>query len=1049
MMTSILKACMAVVILIIASATGWGTTAVCAQGQSISGRVTDAQDGGPLPGVNVVAVGTTVGTTTNAQGLYDLDVPANVDSLSFSFVGYATQTVAIGGRSEIDVALQPQVQQLGDVVVTALGIERQERSLGYAAQEVDAAELEETGQPNVLSALSGKVSGVTITNTGGAPGGSSRIIIRGLTSLNPNANNQPLFVVDGVPIDNSTIEAGDTPRSLSNRASDIDPNNIESINVLKSGAATALYGTRAANGAVIITTKSGQAGEMQVNISSTAAAERVARYPEFQTVYGQGFGGEATTDSFWPNWGAPIAEVADTLEGWQYYDIWRDAMQTGTLFDNAVSVSGGNEDVTYYGSVSNLQQRGVIPFGDRDRTSVKLSSQIQPFSTLNVSSSVSYTNSGGNHVPADRFMERLMYWAPTKDVTNFEQPSGIQRGYYGNGSSGTNPLYDAKYSTYETDLNRVIGNVSLDYDPLDWMNLTYRLGIDYYNDDRTNITPGPLGIEGENPLSSTGFITEDRINSRDLTSTVNVTLQHDLTDEIGARLLLGNDVFDRELDRVIASGDDFVTPRFFRLSNVRNLSSSQVTSQQRLIGVYGDLSLDYNEYLYLNLTARNDWSSTLPEQNRSFFYPSVSMSFLFSEVFELPDLISYGQLRASFAEVGKDAEPYLTSVTYTSPGIYPLDGRVGYTRSNLRGTNDLKPERTTSYELGLDLRFLNSRLGIDATFYQSNSADQILRVPVSNATGFTTVATNAGEIRNRGIELQLNATPVQTSAFTWDATLNFARNRNTVVSIREGIDEIVVGSQFGYAGSSPTIKLVEGDAYGNIYGTSYQRYYPPGEEPEDPERIDEDRPILIGEDGFPVVNRQDKVLGNSQPDWTAGLSNTLAYKGLTLSFLIDAQVGLDVFNQFDNFFTAFGITEETLARNEFRVFEGVTADGTPNTQEVWLGQGVGPDGRDYGAGYYRNVKRAVTEEFVNDASFVKLRNIRLSWRLPERWLGNATLVEQVRVSAGLNNIILYTPLKNAFDPESRSGGAGTNATGFTGLDYPGTSSLRFSLDVTL
>jgi TonB-linked SusC/RagA family outer membrane protein len=1049
MITSIRKAFMAVVILTIASAFGWGTTAVCAQGQSVSGRVTDAQDGGPLPGVNVVAVGTNVGTTTNTQGLYDLNVPANVDSLSFSFVGYATQTVAIGGRSEIDVALQPQVQQLGDVVVTALGIERQERSLGYAAQQVDAAELEETGQPDVLSALSGKVSGVTITNTGGAPGGSSRIIIRGLTSLNPNANNQPLFVVDGVPIDNSTIEAGDTPRSLSNRATDIDPNNIESINVLKSGAATALYGTRAANGAVIITTKSGQAGEMQVNISSTAAAERVARYPEFQTVYGQGFGGEATTDSFWPNWGAPIAEVADTLEGWQYYDIWRDAMQTGTLFDNAVSVSGGNEDVTYYGSVSNLQQRGVIPFGDRDRTSVKLSSQIQPYSTLNVSSSVSYTNSGGNHVPADRFMERLMYWAPTKDVTNFEQPSGIQRGYYGNGSSGTNPLYDAKYSTYETDLNRVIGNVSLDYDPLDWMNLTYRLGIDYYNDDRTNITPGPLGIEGENPLSSTGFITEDRINSRDLTSTVNVTLQHDLTDEIGARLLLGNDVFDRELDRVIASGNDFVTPRFFRLSNVRNLSSSQVTSRQRLIGVYGDLSLDYNEYLYLNLTARNDWSSTLPEQNRSFFYPSVSMSFLFSEVFELPDLISYGQLRASFAEVGKDAEPYLTSVTYTSPGIYPLDGRVGYTRSNLRGTNDLKPERTTSYEVGLDLRFLNSRLGIDATFYQSNSADQILRVPVSNATGFTTVATNAGEIRNRGIELQLNATPVQTSDFTWDATLNFARNRNTVVSIREGIDEIVVGSQFGYAGSSPTIKLVEGDAYGNIYGTSYQRYYPPGEEPDDPERIDADRPILIGEDGFPVVNRQDKVLGNSQPDWTAGLSNTLAYKGLTLSFLVDAQVGLDVFNQFDNFFTAFGITEETLARNEFRVFEGVTADGTPNTQEVWLGQGVGPDGRDYGAGYYRNVKRAVTEEFVNDASFVKLRNIRLSWRLPERWLGNATLVEQVRVSAGLNNIILYTPLKNAFDPESRSGGAGTNATGFTGLDYPGTSSLRFSLDVTL
>lgn len=1015
----------------------------------MEGTVTDAETQEPLPGVNVVVSGTDIGTATDADGTYSLSAPAEADTLVFSFVGYQAQRVPITGRSVIDVSLAPAVAELEDVVVTALGIERQQREIGYAVQEVEGSDLAETGQPDLLNALSGKVAGVTITNTGGAPGGSSRIIIRGLSSLNPNANNQPLFVVDGIPIDNSTIEAGDTPRSLSNRASDIDPNNIESINVLKSGAATALYGTRAANGAVIITTKSGQAGEMQVNISSTAAAERVARYPEFQKVYGQGFAGEATTDSFWPNWGAPIAEVADTLEGWQYHDIWRDAMQTGTQFDNVVSVSGGTEEVTYYGSVSNLQQQGVIPYGNRDRTTVKLSGDIQPFSSLNVSSSVNYTNSGGNHVPADRFMERLMYWAPTKDVTDFEQPSGIQRGYYGDGSAGTNPIYDAKYSTYETNLNRIIGNISLDYSPLDWLNLAYRLGLDYYNDNRTNITPGPLGIEGENPLSSTGFVSEDRINSRDLTSTVNVTFEDDLTDEIGASLRLGNDIFDRELDRVTARGDDFVTPRFYRLSNVRDLSSEQQTSRQRLIGVYGDLTLDYSEYLYLNLTARNDWSSTLPEANRSFFYPSASVSFLFSEAFELPDLISYGQLRAAFAEVGKDAEPYLTNVTYTTPDIYPLDGRVGYTRSNLRGSQDLRPERTTSFEVGANVRILNNRLGLDLTVYQSNSADQILRVPVSNATGFTEFATNAGEIRNRGIELQLNATPVRTEAFMWDATLNFARNRNTVVEIREGIDEIVVGSQFGYAGSSPTIKLVEGDAYGNIYGTSYQRYYPEGEEPEDPTRIDEDRPILIGEDGFPVVNTQDKVLGNSQPDWTAGWSNTLSYKNLSLSFLIDATVGLDVFNQFDNFFTAFGITKETLARNEFHVFEGVTADGTPNTQEVWLGQGVGPDGRDYGAGYYRNVKRSVTEEFVQDASYVKLRNVQLSWRLPQQWIEGTSLLKQARVSAGVNNIILYTPLKNAFDPESRSGGAGTNATGFTGLDYPGTSSLRFTLNLML
>ena len=1025
---------------------------VQAQTGTVTGTVTDSTEGTPLPGVNVAVVGTQQGGATNANGRFEISgVLVGTQRLAFSFVGYRTKRVPVQvetGENEVHVELASGAVALENVVVTALGIEREQRSLGYAAEEVDGAAIEETGQPDLLNALSGKVSGVTITNTGGAPGGSSRIIIRGMTSLNPNANNQPLFVVDGVPIDNSTIEAGDTPRSLSNRASDLDPSNIQSVNVLKGGAATALYGTRAANGAVIITTKSGQAGEMQINVSSTAGAERVARYPEFQTVYGQGFAGEATTDSFWPNWGARIDEVADTLEGWQYHDIWRDAMQTGTKFDNHVSVSGGSEEVTYYASVSNLQQRGVIPFGDRDRTTVKLSGDIQPFETLNVSSSVNYTNAGGNHVPADRFMERLMYWAPTKDVTNFEQESGIQRGYYGNGNAGTNPLYDAKYSTYETSLNRIIGNVSFDYDPLDWLNLTYRLGLDYYNDDRTNITPGPLGIEGENPLSSTGFITKDRINSRDLTSTLNVTFEENLSDQIGATLRLGNDIFDQQFDRVTASGDDFVTPRFYDLSNVRNLSSDQETVQRRLIGVYGDLTLDYNDYLYLNLTARNDWSSTLPAQNRSFFYPSASVSFLFSEVFDLPDAISYGKLRASIAEVGKDAEPYLTSVTYTSPSTYPLDGRVGYTRSDLRGSQDLRPEQTISFETGANVRFLNDRLGLDFTVYQSNSADQILRVPVSNATGFTEFATNAGEIRNRGIELQLSATPVQTDPFSWDATLNFTRNRNTVVDIREGIDEIVVGSQFGYGGSSPTIKLVEGDAYGNIYGTSYQRYYPDGE-PEGNDRIDEDRPILIGEDGFPVVNTRDKILGNTQPDWTAGLSNTLSYKSLSLSFLIDVKKGLDVFNQYDNFFTAFGITKETLARNEFRVFEGVTADGEPNTKEVWLGQGVGPDGVDYGAGYYRNVKRGVTEEFVQDASYVKLRNAQLSWGLPQRWIGAASFLKQVRLSAGVNNIILYTPLENAFDPESRSGGAETNATGFTGLDYPGTSSVRFTVDLTL
>ena len=1023
------------------------TSAAVAQDRTVQGTVTDAETGGALPGVNIVVEGTQVGTASSSDGSYSLAVPEGSEALVFTFVGFESQTVPLQGRTEVDVAMTPSVQALEDVVVTAFGIEREQRELGYAVEQVQGAELTDTGQPDLVNALSGQISGVTVTNTGGAPGGSSRIIIRGLTSLNPDADNQPLFVVDGVPIDNSTIEASDTPRNLGNRASDLNPNDIESINVLKGAAATALYGTRAANGAVIITTKSGQAGEMRVSISSTTGAERVNRFPAFQEVYGQGFGGEATTSSFWPNWGARIDAVADTLPGWRYHDIWRDAMQTGLQFDNAVSVSGGSEQTTYYASIANLRERGVIPFGDRNRTSVRLAGDLRPFDNLSISSSVNYVNSGGNNVPADRFMERLMYWAPTKDVTDFEKENGTMRGYYNDGQSGTNPLYDAKYSTYESDVNRVIGNVSFDYDPLDWLNVTYRLGTDYYSEERTNITPGPRGIEGENALSSTGFITEDRLNSRDLTSTINVTLEQDLTSQIGASLRFGNDIFERKSDRVIANGNDFVAPEFYNLSNVRDLSSSQNLSTRRLVGVYGDLSLDYSEYLFLNLTGRNDWSSTLPEENRSFFYPSVSLSFLFSNAFELPDVFSYGQVRASFAEVGKDADPYLTAVTYNSPGVYPLDGRVGFTRSNVLGSDDLRPERTTSFEVGADVRFLSGRLGVDFTLYQSNSADQILNVPISNATGYTRIATNAGEIENRGIELQLTGTPIQARNFGWDATLNFTRNRNTVVDIREGIEEIVVGSSFGYAGSSATIKLIEGDPYGNIYGTSYQRYYPSGEAPEDARYLEEDRPLLIGEDGFPVIDSEQKILGNAQPNWTAGLKNELSYKSVFLSFLIDAQVGLDVYSQYDNFFTAFGITEESLNRDQTIVFEGFTESGERNTKEVYLGQGIGPDGVDYGAGFYRNVKRRATENFVYDASFVKLRTARLGWNLPARWLEGAT-VQAVRVAAGVNNVVLYTPFKG-FDPESRAGGAGTNATGFTGLDYPGVTSYTFSLDVTL
>lgn len=1029
--------------------------------QEISGTVTDAETGETMPGVNVTVTGDpSIGTSTNQDGEYNLTVPDDADSLSFSFVGYQRLNVPINNRSVINVEMNAEVQAFDEVVVTSFGIEEERKALGYSVQQVTSEELGEIQQSNVVNSLSGQISGVEITNTGGAPGRSSRIVIRGINSLDPSADNQPLFVVDGVPIDNSTIESSGTPRGMSNRAADLNPDDIESINVLKGSAATSLYGVRAANGAVIITTKKGQSGDTQINFSSSVGFDRINTFPNFQEVYGQGFAGTAykhdpnleledahSPDSFWPNWGPSIEEVRENIDpDWQYYDIWRDATQTGQSIENSLNISGGNEMSTYYASVSNLDEEGVLPYGDWGRTSVRFSGDIQPRDDFKITSSVNYVNSGGMRVLGDRFMESMMYWAPTKDVTDFEKEDGTMNGYYNDGGSGNNPIYQAKHWTYEDDVNRIIGNVTLEYDPVNWLNFRYTLGTDYYSDQRTEIIPGPQGVENENIVSSTGAIEETRINSRDINSTLNVTIDRDVTESLSARFRVGNDIFDRNFNNVVSNGTDFVTPDFYHLSNVRELSTSQQIRQRRLIGVYGDLMLNYNDYLFLGLTGRNDWSSTLPEDNRSFFYPSVNLGFAFSDLWEMPDYMTFGKLRASYSEVGKDASPYSTNVTYTTPNIYPIDDRVGFTRSNSRGTNDLKPERTSTIEFGTDLRFFENRLQVDFTWYKSNSEDQIFTVPVSNATGFTNIITNAGEIENRGIELQVEGRPVQAQNFSWDVGVNFSRNRNEVVSIREGIESIFIGSSFGYAGSSASIQLEEGEPFGNIYGTSYQRYYEDGE-PENQLYVDEDRPIVIGDDGFPVVSSSQKVLGNSQADWVGSIRNSFSYKNVSFSFLIDAKWGLDVYSQYDNFFTAFGITEYTLNREDMHVFDGVTADGQPNQQEVWLGQGIGPDGVDYGAGYHRNVKRTATEEFVLDASFIKLRNIRLAYSLPQNILETLGM-RNITFAATANNIILYTPF-DGFDPESRAGGASNNAQGFTALDYPGVASFDFSINLSL
>ncbi|WP_093304279.1 SusC/RagA family TonB-linked outer membrane protein [Salegentibacter agarivorans] len=1014
-------------------------TGVLAQQTEVTGTVTVASDGMPLPGVNVLVKGTNDGTVTDMDGNYAIEVAADA-VLVFSSLGFENQEQAIEGRSVINVAMIEDMEGLDEVVVTSLGIEREKKALGYAVQEIQGEDITKTNQPNIVSALQGQTAGVQITNSGGAPGQSARIIIRGVNSLDPNADNQPLFVIDGVPVDNSTTESGSTPRGLSNRAADINPNDIESMNVLKGAAATALYGVRAANGAVIITTKKGKAGDVRINVNSSIGFEEVNQYPEIQDVYGQGFGGVYDPNSFWPNWGPSIDEIREIDPDAQINDIWRDAMRTGIQIDNSFNISGGNEKANFYASLNNLDQEGIIPFSDWGRTSARLNGELKFSDQFKVAGNMSYTISGGNRVPHDRFMERMVYNTPMQDINDYINEDGTMKSI----GTNTNPIYDARFSTFEDEVNRIIGNLNFTYSPFEWMDVNYLIGTDFYTDSRTEITPGPLGIEGEVPLSSQGFITETRIDSRDINSNLFITLKKQWDDKWNTTLRVGNDVFERDYERVDATGENFVIPQFYDLSYASQISNSQDKRKKRLVGLYGDLMVDYDDMLFLNITARNDWTSTLPQGNNSFFYPSVNLGFAFTEAFEMPEVLSYGKLRASYAEVGKDTDPYRIGQTYTSPGIFPLGGEVGFTRFSQFGDLGLKPERTTSIELGTDLRFFGNRLGIDFTWYKSNSKDQIIPVPVSESSGFSTFITNAGEIENQGVEFIITGNPIRTEDFTWNVTLNAAYNQNEVVSIREGIEQIQVGSQYGYAGSTVTMQLIEGEAYGNIFGSSYERY---GADANNL-FLNEDLPKVIGENGFPVRNGNQLILGNTTPKWIGGLKNDFTYKNFDLSFLIDFRTGLEQYSQYDNFFSAFGIAEYTLDRNETRVFEGVLADGTPNTQEVWLGQGEGPDGRDYGAGYYRNNYRTVSENFVHDASFIKLRNISLGYNFGDNVLDAISFLETARVSVAANNIILYTPW-DGFDPESFSAGAGGNATGFTGLGYPGVQSLFFTLNLGL
>lgn len=1021
---------------------------VFGQTRQLSGTVTD-EKGEPLAAVSVMQKGTTNGTTTNEDGFFTISVTGASPVLVLTYAGRQPQEIVVGTADSYDVSLGAN-NSMSEVIVTAFGIKKQKRTLGYSTQEIGSKELTISRQPNVVNALQGKLAGVQINSSGGAPGQGASIVIRGVKSLDPGKDNQPLFVIDGVIMDNSTNTTGQQAdiRGMSNRASDINPDDIESVSVLKGGAATALYGQAGSNGVIVITTKSGKAGKVRVGVTTTYGIDNVNKFPEVQSKYTQGYSGKYDSTSFWPSWGPTIAaaKLLDPSHPDQIFNQYSRGYKQGNQFRTTISMSGGTENAILSSSLSYFRQEGTIPFTDYKNISARISGQLKLSSKLKMIPSVIFTNSGGYRYNADRYNESLSYWSPRWDVMNYMKPNGTMKTYGNN-----NPVFGAATNRFKDDVNRFIGNMAFIYSPVKWLDVNYRFGIDRYSDARTYTAPGPKGLPGEIPYEDNGlgFVNEYNIQNRILNSNLIVTLNKDWTSKFTTTLRLGNDVRDQYYKRLSAEGNELDVPDLLSLNNTKNRTASEFIEQYRIVSFFGELQLAYNNYLFLSVTGRNDKSSALANGLNSFFYPSASLSYVFSDMLKLPNWWSYGKLRASIAQIGKDTDPYRIN-TYYGSSVLQSTSQVLWTRSDSKGEQTLRPERTTTLEIGTELGFLNSRLGLDVSWYKLNSRDQIIPVFISPTTGFTQFYTNAGEIENKGIEISLKGSPARTKDFSWDVSLNYSANRNKVLSIKEGLTQLVVGSQFGYIGSSVTMKYVPGYAVGNLYGSSYLRYY--GAKQDDGVSLQAGYPLVIAttgsNKGFPIRDGKQRLLGNSQPKWIGGIANSFRYKNFSLSFLFDAQQGMQKYNQLANFMAAFGISKFTENREQTTTFNGVLADGTPNTQVVYYGQGMGPDGRDYGAGYYRNVYRAVSENFVENASWVRLRNASISYNLP-RTIFKKTFIQDATVTLTGNNLVLFTKY-SGYDPESSSFSAGSNlGSGFAGFTYPASRSFLFTLNVNL
>ena len=1057
-----------------------------AQVTTVRGIVTTEEDGEPVIGASVIVKGTALGTVTDVNGRFELSgLPPSATRLLISYISLMAKEVAIA--PQVSVTLKSDTHLLDEVVVTALGISREKKALGYTAQEVKQDALVQGKDNNLLNSLSGKIAGVRITNTQGDVG-SSRIVIRGETSI--AGENQPLFIVDGIPVDNSQLNARSSGRDFKNAIADLNPEDIKTLTVLKGPNAAALYGARAAHGAIVITTKGGDKRQKGIGITlhSSTQVSFVATLPEFQNLFGQGAGGRfsyvdgkgaGVNDGVDESWGPrldiglliPQFDSPLDADGNRVATPWvshpnnvRDYFRMGISTNNGISVARGDDKYQFRVGYNYEKQVSIVPDAGTNKTNISLNTDYHLAKWIVVGATANYivytapslpgsATPSGSNVRSNSPMLQFLWFGRQVDTNSLK--ADYTRNW--NSSYYDNPFWSASYNTQSQERHRLIGDLHAEFRLTDGLNVRFRTSTDWYNDRRkSKVKWGSAGAG-----SPYGSYAEDAYTVKENNTEVLATYIKQLNKNWGIDALLGFNVRNKQYENNYQAAPRLAVADLYTLTNSRDpLISSNDFYRLRQYGLYGSIQLDYRRWAFLNITGRNDWSSTLPVDNNSYFYPSVTASVLLSEAFGWRSkAVNYLKIRGGWSQVGADANPYQLATVFTSETAF--NGNPLQSSSTIGMNPNLKPEKTSSIEAGFEAAFWDNRLYLDFTYYKTDSRNQILKLATTAASGYTSQVRNAGHIRNRGYEIQLGAVPIQTSkGFRWNLDLNYGANSSKVVKLD---DEGLITSYQLYSSGIQILASV-GEAYGTLFGTSYVR--------------DANGNVVVDANGLPKISTTNKTLGKFTPDWTGGISNTFSYRSLSLSFLIDASVGGSIFSNTNKTGKYTGVLANTLSGrdaehgglwyytaamgNNVRLPESpsysVSSDGLYYTQVNGQSTRVYQDGimvegvTESGSKneevvsaekYYHRIY-SIAEANVYDASYVKLREVALSYRLPRLWTQKLHLQEASVTLTGRNLWTIYKSVPN-IDPESAL--TTGNAQGVEAYSLPTTRSFGVNLSV--